>query len=156
MFRGVVLAVAGRRVEGGWEGEGEGGGAMEGEGGGAVEGEGEEEEEEEDIVDIEQEIDTTNDLGEEEDLNYEEIEKLYQTEDIDKNVEETKTLIADILDDDIDVKQKKYLIEFNNSKDEDIENENLEQVYIKNFVYTFYIFKDDNIKMVKNKITCLK
>ena len=132
-------------VEGGWDGEG----------GGAVEGEGEEEEEDiVDIVDIEQEIDTTNDLGEEEDLNYEEIEKLYQTEDIDKNVEETKTLIADILDDDIDVKQKKYLIEFNNSKDEDIENENLEQVYIKNFVYTFYIFKDDNIKMVKNKITC--
>jgi hypothetical protein len=30
------------------------------------------------------------DAGDEEDLNYEEIEKLYQTEEIDKNVDETK------------------------------------------------------------------
>jgi len=110
---------------------------------------GENDDVDEEDVEIVDEIDDNK-----EDIEYDEIEKLYQTEDVDKNADEVKEMIDKILDEDIEVKQSSYLINFNNKKDDDIENENLAYVYNKNFVYSFYIFKDDNIKIVKNKIAC--
>ena len=88
------------------------------------------------------------------DINYEELEKIYQTYDVDKNYITTSELISKALENDkLFEKKENYLIKFDDSKDHDVENEDLSKVYKKNFIYNYYIFKDDNIKTVKNKIT---
>ncbi len=90
-----------------------------------------------------------------ESIDLEEIERIYQTDELDKNSQNTGTLIGNILDNNkIIEKKNNYMIKFDTSRDEDIDNEDLSQVFDKKFVYTQYIFKDDSIKVVKNKITC--
>lgn len=94
-------------------------------------------------------------LGEqnEDDINYEDIEKLYQSDEVDKNINSTNTLLSNILDNNKIVEKKSnYTIKFDDSHDADIDNENLANVYKKKYVYTQYIFKDDSIKSLKNKI----
>jgi hypothetical protein len=89
-----------------------------------------------------------------EEINLEEIERIYQVDELDKNATNTGSLISNILDNNkIIEKKKNYMIKFDDSKDEEIDNEDLSQVYGKKFVYTQYIFKDDSIKVVKNKIS---
>lgn len=90
----------------------------------------------------------------EEEIDLEEIEKIYQTDELDKNVNNTSSLISNILDNNkIIEKKNNYMIKFDDSQDDDIDNEDLSKVYDKKFVYTQYIFKDDSIKIVKNKIS---
>ena len=89
----------------------------------------------------------------EEEMNYDEIEKLYQTDETDKNINTTNTLISSVLDNSKLVEKKQnYMIKFDDYQDSDIDNENLSNVYIKKFVYTHIIFKDDSIKNLKNKL----
>lgn len=88
-----------------------------------------------------------------ESMNYDEIEKLYQTDEMDKNINTTNTMISSVLDNSKLVEKKQnYMIKFDDYQDTDIDNENISNVYIKKFVYTHFIFKDDSIKNVKNKI----
>ena len=88
-----------------------------------------------------------------EQMNYEDIEKLYQTDETDKNIKATNTMISTVLDNNRIVEKKEtYMVKFDDYQDTDTDNENLANVYIKKFVYTQYIFKDDSIKNVKNKI----
>ncbi len=90
---------------------------------------------------------------EEEEINYEEIEKIYQMEDIDKNVVNTGAMISNIIENNRIIEKKdSYMIKFDDSQDEDIDNQDLSQVYEKKYVYSHYIFKDDSVKVVKNKI----
>jgi hypothetical protein len=90
---------------------------------------------------------------EEEEVNYEEIEKLYQTDEVDKNINTTNTMISNVLDNNKIIEKKaNYMIKFDDYQDGDIDNENLSNVYNKKFIYTQYIFKDDSIKNIKNKI----
>ena len=89
----------------------------------------------------------------EEEMNYDEIEKLYQTDETDKNINTTNTMISNVLDNSKLVEKKQnYMIKFDDYQDTDIDNENISNVYIKKFVYTHYIFKDDSIKNIKNKL----
>jgi len=86
-------------------------------------------------------------------MNYEEIEKLYQTDETDKNINATNTLISSVLENSKLVEKKQnYMVKFDDYQDADIDNEELSNVFIKKFVYTHVIFKDDSIKNVKNKI----
>lgn len=88
-----------------------------------------------------------------ESMNYEEIEKLYQTDEMDKNINTTNTMISNVLSNSKLVEKKQnYMIKFDDYQDADIDNENISNVYLKKFVYTHFIFKDDSIKNVKNKI----
>jgi len=89
----------------------------------------------------------------EEEINYDEIEKIYQDDEIDKNINTTNTMISNILDNSKIIEKKiNYMIKFDDSKDANIENDNLANVYKKKYIYTQYIFKDDSIKNIKNKI----
>ena len=89
----------------------------------------------------------------EEEMNYEEIEKLYQIDEMDKNINTTNTLISSVLENSKLVEKKQnYMIKFDDYQDSDIDNENISNVYIKKFVYTHVIFKDDSIKNIKNKL----
>ena len=90
---------------------------------------------------------------EDEQVNYEEIEKLYQIDEVDKNINTTNTMISNVLDNNKIIEKKaNYMIKFDDYQDGDIDNENLARVFNKKFIYTQYIFKDDSIKNIKNKI----
>ena len=86
-------------------------------------------------------------------INFEDIEKLYQTDEIDKNLKTTNTMISNVLENNKIVEKKEnYMIKFDDYQDTYIDNENIANVYKKKFVYTQYIFKDDSIKNIKNKM----
>lgn len=87
----------------------------------------------------------------------EEIEQLYtDSENISKKeVEQTTTMIKKVMDDENILKKKESkMIKFDESKDTNIYKENLADVYKKNYVVEQFIFKDDAIKVIKNKICC--
>jgi len=92
-----------------------------------------------------------------EDTEMEDIERLYQDMDVERDVNLTKTseLIKEALKDDkIFKKTKSNLIEFDTSKDNLMYDEQLKNAFTKIYVTSQYIFKDDTIKMIKNKICC--
>ena len=92
---------------------------------------------------------------EQEEYTTDEMEKIYQLDEVDSNISKTGTLISNILNDNkIIEKKNNYMIKFDKSNDENIENEDLSVVYSKKFIYTSYIFKDDSIKTIRNKICC--
>ena len=84
-----------------------------------------------------------------------ELEKLYmETESVSKNeIDKTTSLIKQAMDDENILKKKESkMIKFDVSKDTNIYKENIGDVYVKNYVTEQYIFKDDAIKVIKNKI----
>jgi hypothetical protein len=81
------------------------------------------------------------------------IEKLYQTEDIDKNINKTGTMLSNILNNEkIIEKKNSYMIKFDNEDDNNIDNQNLGNIYKKKFIYNQFIYKDDNLKTIKKKL----
>ncbi len=106
----------------------------------------------------EEEVLSVESVESEDELDLEEIEKIYQSEEVDKNVVNTGTLISNILENNKIIEKKdSYMIKFDNSQDEDIDNQDLSQVYDKKFVYFHFLYKDDSIKTIKNKIcSCIK
>ncbi len=98
-----------------------------------------------------------NQTFEEEEMDIEEMEKVYQDTDVqvDEHVSKTSDLIKKALkDDNIFKKTESKLIRFDTSKDDIMYDEQLKDVYKKHYVSTQYIFKDDTVKMTKNKICC--
>lgn len=87
-----------------------------------------------------------------EELDMEDIEKLYQIEDYDKKSQQTASIISDILENNIIEKKTNYMVNFDDKKYNDIDNDELQNVYEKIFIYHHYINKDDSIKVIKNKI----
>jgi hypothetical protein len=101
------------------------------------------------------EEETLESTQEEEELNLEEIEKIYQQDEVDINLKNTTNLISNILEDNkLLEKKENYMCVFSEERDNNLEHQTLEEAYTKKFVYNHYIYKDDTIKMVKNKITC--
>lgn len=75
----------------------------------------------------------------------------------DKELSQTKKLIADIIASSETEKKDKIdftSVPFNSSKDENMYDDLLKDIYIKEYIFSTYIFKDDTIKTIKNKI-CL-
>lgn len=88
-----------------------------------------------------------------EELTDEDIMELYKTDEKDENIKKTNAMITNIFKNTKIIEHKAdYMIKFDNSKDNDIDNDNLVDVFYKKFVYTHYLFGDDNIKTIKNKI----
>jgi hypothetical protein len=85
-----------------------------------------------------------------------EIERIYQSLDVDedKNVKETQKLIEKALEDNKIFDKRKKALDFDQSKDNNVYDENLKDVFKKYYIYDFYIYKDDTIKVIKDKITC--
>lgn len=117
-----------------------------------------------DIVEKENEIDVPIEIDDEleeelneleEDMELDELEKLYQDTDIleDKNIVKTSMMIKDAINDDnIFKKVKNTTVNFDESKNNLMFDDVLKNVYYKNYITTQYIFKDDSIKNIKNKI----
>jgi hypothetical protein len=103
--------------------------------------------ENEESIEYETKSDNTNELSEDD------IIKLYQTEDKDENLKKTNAMITSALQNTKIIEHKTdYMIKFDTTQDNDIENDNLANVHKKKFVYTHFLFKDDNVKTIKNKL----
>ena len=103
-------------------------------------------------------INTIEDLDDEviEDFDLDELTKLYSMQDIetDKNIKETAKLISDATKDKSWLKDAKETeIEFNNKLDNISYDTNLEDIYVKEYIMEQYIFMDDMIKTIREKIT---
>jgi len=90
----------------------------------------------------------------EEDININELEKLYALTENNKTVKETAKLISEAIN---DKKWEKKMNEndnkYDNSNDNILYDTNLENVYNKYYILNQYIYKDDTIKTIKNKIS---
>ena len=98
-----------------------------------------------------------DEVSHDEEIDLEEIEKIYKDVDVvpDKNLSETTKLIKKALnDDDIFEKKINNMVKFDDSNDEQLYDIQLKDVFNKHFVYEQYIYKDDTIKMLKQKICC--
>ena len=109
---------------------------------------------EEEIADEEIQLEGT-DLTAEEEVDIEEIEQIYKDVDVahDDNITKTSNLIKEALNNNkIFETQTNKMMEFDKSKDKNIYDENLKEVFNKKYIETQYIYKDDTIKNVKDKI----
>jgi sulfur relay (sulfurtransferase) DsrC/TusE family protein len=102
-------------------------------------------------------IESTQEINDSYEEELEDIEQLYNAEDSvnKKDTEKAVSLIQKVLNsDDIMKKKESKMIKFDVSKDTNIYAELLTDVFVKNYVTEQYIFKDDTIKVIKNKIFC--
>ncbi|ULY68456.1 putative VV A7-like early transcription factor large subunit [Chlorella virus XW01] len=91
-----------------------------------------------------------------ENLNVEELSKLYSLENIqiDASVKETTKLISDALNDkSYQKKSMKVEKEFNDDFENQVYDAKLEETFNKNYIFDNYIYKNDTIKNMRNKIT---
>ena len=105
----------------------------------------------------EEKIETFEDLDEEviDDFNLDELTKLYSTENIEDNkeIKETSKLISKAIDDKSwEKKEIKLESDYDSKLDNVVWDSNLDQTYNKTFITSQYIFIDDNIKTIRNKI----
>ncbi|XWV24865.1 putative early transcription factor [Tupanvirus deep ocean] len=75
-------------------------------------------------------------------------------DDADKNIKLTTKEIKEAISNETYEKLNKKISEFDNSKDNSMFDENLKDVVSKNYITHQYIFKDDTIKTIHNKICC--
>jgi len=108
----------------------------------------EDEEEEVDVEDIENII--------EDDFDLEELAKLYEEENVEttKMIKETSKLISDAINDKKwEQKTEESIIDYDSSLDNLTYDSKLEDIFIKYYIYDEYIFKDDTIKIMRQKIS---
>jgi len=106
---------------------------------------------------VEEEIeDNLEEKTEEEEEDEEDEEEKIDEEDIipDNDVEETTNLIKNAIDKNVIKNTKEMMINFDESKDNNMYDENLKDIFTKYYVKTQFIFKDDSIAIIKNKICC--
>jgi hypothetical protein len=130
--------------------------------GGEVEETGEEEGEEVNLEEVEnielkegENEEEIPEMNEEEEVNIEELEKLYQGEDknIDKEHKKTYEMINKAFEGKYEKKKDSLkTIDFDESKMESPYDQKLKDVYQKKYVETLFIYHDDTIKKIKEKI----
>ena len=118
---------------------------------------GESDNDEDTDTDQEQTNDATNDEVEEDienELNLEDIEKLYQTADVEsqKTNDDTTKLISDAINNKSWVVNTTKELKYNDKYDALVYDSNIEDIYDKIYITEQYINNDDSIKNIKNKI----
>ena len=92
-----------------------------------------------------------------EDFDLSELAEVYNNIDLEsnKNIENTSKLITKALEDKKwEKKVEKNIMNFDDKKDNEVYDDNLANHFNKKYIFNFYIYKDDTIKTLKNKITC--
>lgn len=94
------------------------------------------------------------DDGDEFDLD--ELENMYKPKiEIDTDIATTSKLIDKIMKgDEKDITKQDNLIEFPEDKNDIMYDDSLKNVFVKNYIYNNYLFKDDTVKKIKEKICC--
>jgi len=94
-------------------------------------------------------------LLQDEEIDLDNIEKIFEDVEKDDNIKKTSDLIQKALDDNKILKKvDKDMLDFDQSKDDNMQDELLKDVYEKKYITSQYIYKDDTIKVIKNKICC--
>ena len=98
----------------------------------------------------------SEDMDEADEFDLEELENMYKPkEDIDLDVDTTSKLIDKIMKgDEKNITKKDNMMTFPNDKNNLMYDDSLKNLYKKNYIFNNYIFKDDTIKKVKEKICC--
>ena len=100
-------------------------------------------------------IDNNVELDEVDEFDLEELENMYQEVDVDENLKTTSKMIDQVMkNDEKNITQKNLLVDFPSNKDDVMYDDSLKNVYYKNYVFEQYMFKDDTIKKLKEKICC--
>jgi hypothetical protein len=118
---------------------------------------------EEDDINLEEENDDVDDVeitneqvdeNIENELDLNDIEKLYQTVDIESNKmnEDTTKLISEAINNKSWVVNTTKEIKYNDKYDALVYDSNIEDIYDKNYITEQYIYNDDSIKTIRNKI----
>lgn len=85
----------------------------------------------------------------------ENIKNLFDTLDVvDKNLKQNTLDLKAAISNEHFMKLSSQITAFNTDKDTNSFDENLKNVYSKNYIVNQYIFKDDTIRTIKNKICC--
>ena len=96
-----------------------------------------------------------NDFEDVDEFDLEELDNMYRSDNVDQNIETTSKLIDKIMvSDEKNITSKNKLIDFPNDKDNVMYDDTIKNLYKKNYIYEQYIFKDDTIKKIKEKICC--
>ena len=96
-----------------------------------------------------------NDFDDVDEFDLEELDNMYRSDNIDQNIETTSKLIDKIMiSDEKNITSKNKLIDFPDDKDNVMYDDTIKNLYKKNYIYEQYIFKDDTIKKIKEKICC--
>ena len=117
------------------------------------EGENQEDEDQEE----DQEEEEQQDEEQQDDFDLSELAEVYNNIDLEsnKNIENTSKLITKALEDKKwEKKVEKNIMEFDEKQDNEVYDDNLSNHFRKKYIFNYYIYKDDTIKTVKNKITC--
>src|SRR3989344_72301 len=75
-------------------------------------------------------------------------------EEADEKIKENTQELKKVLDDDKLFYEKRQLIEFNEEYDNNIYDDDIKNVYNKQYITSLYIYEDDTILTIKNKICC--
>ena len=108
-----------------------------------------------DNADIDQTIDDNKEFDEVDEFDLEELNNLNENTsfDIDTDVNNTTSMIDKIIKDDENIKTKANVIfKFPTDNNENTYDASLKKIFKKNYIYEQYIFKDDSIKKLKEKI----
>jgi len=116
-----------------------------------------EDEESEDSTDVseDEEVKDNNltDVEQEYELSYNDDDNDISNADIlnmDDNIVETTKLINDALSDE----NIQSISDFDESKNNNVYDTNLKDIFTKTYIFSQFIYKDDTIQMIKHKITC--
>lgn len=108
-------------------------------------------------LDFEQADDTvdTKNFEEEVEADLENADMLFgDIDETDKDIKLTTRKIKEAISNETYDKINKKIADFDTSKDNNMFDENLKDVYSKNYITHQYIYKDDTIKMIHKKICC--
>lgn len=120
---------------------------------------GQDEEEEDTFANIRKEETDEEIINEEEivtdEMVEEEVDEIFKPDDVqkDNNIQKTRELIKNAIGNK-DLKAASKMIQFDTHDDTNTFDQLLNNVYKKYYVKEYYLFKDDNIKTIKNKICC--
>ena len=91
----------------------------------------------------------------EEDEVQDDVDEIFKPDDVqqDDNLSKTRNLIKNAIGND-DMKTASKLISFDTHDDNNSFDQLLKNVYKKYYIKEYYVFKDDNIKSIRNKICC--
>ena len=77
-----------------------------------------------------------------------------ELDETDKNIKKTTQEIKDAISKETYNKINNKIADFDTDKDDNMFNELLKDVYTKHYITTQYIYKDDTIRTIRNKICC--
>jgi hypothetical protein len=110
---------------------------------------GDEDDEDDEDNDVYEDINIDDDVMDD----IEDIDILFEDIKITKTIKKTNDEISEIFNEKTFKSKKKNMISFNDKEDNSYEDEKLEYTYIKEFIYSQYIFMNDTIENLKNKIS---